>query len=110
MDKIYYCKLSNSKICYTIYDIDELNKIALINFEYINWKECKLFILLLKKSIEELKDLGVIKIRQNVTLNDWSDILNKKTSWIINNTNNDILLIECDLNDFLNNFRIGIGL
>ena len=111
MDKIYYCKLSNSKIYYNIYDIDKFNKVALINFEYINWNEFKLFIHLLRRSIEELKELEVTKIRQNITLDDWNEILNKKTSWsIYSHGVNNSLLVECDLCDFLENFGIGLGL
>ena len=66
-------------------------------------KNIKMFAILLKSSFKSMKEKGCIIHRQYVIKNDWNNCLQNCGEWkIISNntdtdTNNDYLLIECDI-------------
>jgi hypothetical protein len=66
----------------------------------------------LRNSIEILKNNNKIKyIRQYVTADDWTNILNGKTSWkmLHFDRNTGIYFIECIIEDILQNMATALG-
>lgn len=94
------------------YVIDIQNHSALIKNINTDFVHLKAFVSLLRNSIDTLKKNDVKKIRQFVNDNDWKYLSQKNTSWnrILIMKQQDLYLIECPIEDFLENFGIGIGL
>lgn len=109
--KEYKCELTGSEITYIVH---EEQKIADINFKYVNYKYVKGFLVLLRTSIDEMKRDGVKLIRQNVTEKDWETILKDKTSWekiLVETRDNSLgVIIMCKIEDFLENVGVGMGI
>ena len=72
----------------------------------------KAFLALLRSSIDTLKTKNIKYIMQCVELLEWAEYLDNKTSWQINNKNEleQTVMLKCDIDDFLENFGVGIGL
>ena len=106
---VFSCHITNYKIEYIINDSD---KVAIINTIICDYKNLKAFFSLLRTSIDKLMKKEIISIRQVVSFDEWNDYLKNNTTWQIINTDNvaEIYDIECKIEDFLQNFGVGIGI
>lgn len=82
-------------------EIERNGNVMWINVHYVDENNCKLFLLLLKTSINKLIKLGCTKFRQLVLKSDWKDFLSENKEWTIVEENinvgeYDTLLIECN--------------
>jgi hypothetical protein len=108
--KMFKCKLTNSQINFYI-NCEKKN--AYIDFIYIDFKNIKPFFMLLRLSIDTIKESGIILIKQKITYNDWESIFfESNTSWKIlkDDTHNKIYTIECSIDNALENIGIGFGI
>jgi len=69
-----------------------------------------LFFSLLRLSIDSLQKKGILYIRQFVSNDEYESFLKNKTTWHIKNREEETLELICKLEDFLENFGMGIGL
>lgn len=88
---------------------NESEKIGHINLIKSDYKNLKALLNLLRTTIDKLSNLNIKKIRQEVYLNDWKEYLKDKTSFYIKDLKQEIIIIECKTEEFLENFGIGIG-
>ena len=104
---IYKCKLTQYFVEYI-----ENDNIAYINAIGSDYKNLKAFLALLRSSVDNLKKKNICKIRQSVAFSEWENYLINKTTWEIKKIDNmmKIYEIECPIDDFLENYGIGIGL
>ncbi len=71
----------------------------------------KAFMALLRRSIDDLSQKNVTKVRQCVYRQEWAAFLENKTTWtIISDAHNGVYEIECNIDDFLHNYGVGIGI
>lgn len=105
MKKEFKSNIGNICISYEV-----MNDVALM--DYINYDEeyVKIFLITLKTSISELKNMNVRKIYQNVYVEDWNKYLKKNENWNIANINNDVYTIYCDIESSLENILNGLGI
>jgi len=111
----FNCAITKFKINY---EIEIEYKYAIISFpnyfEIVNESNYKAFFLLLRGSIESMKKKNIKKIRQYVTNQDWLDVMKNKTSWkivdICNFEGIPYLVVECDINDALENIGKCFGI
>jgi hypothetical protein len=54
-----------------------------INTHYVDPDNCKLFLLLLKSSLEAMKDQKCTEFKQLVLETDWNDFLGENSEWTI---------------------------
>jgi hypothetical protein len=102
-DKYYECKLSNNWIRYSI--IGKNNDIADMRLFNFNLEKQKLWLKLLRDSIDDLKKNNIKVMRQATTLSDYDEIKNKTTWKIVEKLDAyDSVLMECDIDDFLKNY------
>ena len=106
---IYKCPITKYFIEYIV---DTEINCAHISTIFTDYQNIKAFIALLRKSIDQLTQLNISKIRQVVDCTEWKMYLQDKTSWIIINTDfsSNSYDIECNLADFLYNYGVGLGL
>ncbi|ARF09687.1 hypothetical protein Indivirus_2_66 [Indivirus ILV1] len=106
---IFECPLTKYQIEYII---NNQNQTALFNMVYSDYKNTKAFLSLLRTSIDQLKSKNIIYIMQCVSVDEWKRYLENKTSWKIENENiiQQVCMIKCPVNDFLENYGVGIGL
>lgn len=84
-------------------EFEKHGDITWINSHYVDAKNCKLFMLLLKSSINYMQNEKCLKFQQIVLDSDWNNFLNKNIEWEIIDSfeeTNEIpktLLIECDI-------------
>lgn len=94
---------------------------ALLNTIISDFKYPKALCNLIRTSIEKLKKENIKKIRQYVCDREWGDYLENKTTWKVVRVLEEMSTIsymnlsitkeiECDIDDFLENFGVGIGL
>jgi len=104
--KIFKCSITNYYIEYIIIN-DQCALVNTIICDYVNYKA---FFALLRNSIDKLKEENIKYIQQFVSEEEWNAFLINKTSWKIINKNkdNDIVLLKCPIDDFLENFDIGV--
>ena len=107
--KVYRCKISGYRIEYIINYNDHIAETVFIMCDYQNMKA---FLSLLRLSIDKLKEEQVTHIIQNITQDEWETYLKGKTSWNIIETDNkyNIHTIKCSIDDYLENYGVGIGL
>ena len=111
MKKQYIFKCPVTKY-FIEYVVDTDTYCAYINTIYTDYINIKAFIALVRTSIDQLSKLNVKKIKQVIDCTEWELYLKGKTSWIITNTDypTNSHDVECNLEDFLQNFGIGLGL
>jgi hypothetical protein len=111
MKKQYIFKCPVTKY-FIEYIIDTDLECAYINTIYTDHLNMKAFLAILRKSIDQLSELNVKTIRQTVYCKEWKLYLKNKTSWRIINTDQQTNShdIECNIQDFLHNYAIGIGI
>jgi hypothetical protein len=103
--KTYKCEVTGYFIEYGIYSDNA--DMGLVNCDY---KYPKAFAQLLRKSIDNLIEMKIKYITQSILKEDWDLYLKNITTWEILNSTDDILVIKCKVEDFLNNMVAGIGL
>ena len=106
--KIFKCELSREKNMVS-YKIGSNNK-ATIEFLAIDYKNIKLFFQLLRSSLNEIQENGIKYINQYINIDEWKYFEGKKTSWKISDNNDNEYLIECPIEDALENIGIGFGI
>lgn len=106
--KLFECEITKNKIKYTINESDNECYIEFIN---VNYERIKGFFLLLKTSIDKIKQMNINKVKQVVVFNDWIQNLKDKTSfeYVTHSNETDLCVIECDIDDVLENIGIGFG-
>ena len=106
LQKIYKCDTSGYFIEFILKD-----EYAYINTIICDYIHIKTFFVLLRNSIYDLVKLNIKRIRQTVSDEEWNMYLKNRTSWyIINNGDMNVVDIECSIDDFLQNYGVGIGL
>src|SRR5438132_11757665 len=106
---IYKCNVTGYYIEFIV-DNDEKN--ALLNTIITDYCHLKPLMALIRTSVDKLKNMNIKKIKQTVNYNDWNNFLKNKTTWNIIKDDKlyEIKEIECDVEDFLTNYGIGIGI
>lgn len=95
---------------YIEFIIDVESKSALMGTIVCDYVYFKAFLNLLRLSVDNLTKQNIKKIRQKVPFDEWKSYLENKTSWLVIDINNDIYELECDINHFLENYGIAIGM
>ena len=103
----FKCKLSENWIQFEI--TDDIADMKLFEIDFSNFK---LFCKLISESIDELTHRGIKYIRQMVLYDEYNQFLKAKTTWKIihHDTIMGTVLIECDINEFINNFAEANGI
>ena len=109
MEKLYKkCKLSDNWILVDI--TQDVADMKLFNIDESNFK---LFCKLIVELVDELKLKNIKYMRQMVMLEEYNEFLKNKTTWKIVDKNevstSNIVLIECELDKFINNFAQAHG-
>lgn len=104
---IFDCKVTNYFIEYIV-DGEK----GILNTIVSDYQHIKPLVSLIRSSIEQLKKIHVTIIAQYVSFEEWNQYLKDKTTWqiVIHDNKTNIYMIECPINDFLENYGIGIGL
>ena len=105
MQKIFQSKIGNIHIEYIIN-----NQIALMNNIYYEPSYIKNFILTLRSSIIELKNMGINKVRQMVNENDWNEFLKKDKRWKLIEVKREYYIIESDIENIFECIVQGLGI
>jgi len=105
--KIYKCELSGDNNMIS-YDID--NDKATMTFVAIDHKNMKLFFQLLKSSLNDISTKDIKYINQYINIEEWSYLKGKRTSWTIINEFKEEYLIECPMEDAIENIGIAFGI
>ena len=98
----FTCENSDNIINYEL-----INNICVMIDIYIDYNNIKLFFALLKFSINSLKDNNITQLQQYINKSDY-DLLDKN-KWQIVKDDNNILLIQCEINDAVENIAYGLG-
>ena len=107
--KIYRCQITGYRLEYII-DTDSCAETGVAITDYHNMRA---FVALLRSSIDQLKNNEGIKyIIQHVHDEEWDNFLKGKTSWTIITTDlkHHIYTIKCDIDDYLENYGVAIGI
>ena len=116
MKRLFYnCNISNNWILFEV--SDNVADMKLIQVDHQNFR---LFCKLIREAIDDLIDKKIKMINQLVTRDDYEQILKNKTSWKIVEKTTDsnyesvldpnALLIECKIEDFIDNFAKAHGI
>jgi hypothetical protein len=101
----YICNDTGYIILCTIDDDNAMFEI--INGDYIYMKSLSL---LIYKAINDLTSKGIKYITQYVIDDEYNTILKDKTTWRIISQKDNLYKIVCKIDDYIENFMIGIGL
>jgi hypothetical protein len=71
------------KCTYSFVEFEKSDLITWINSHYVDPDNCKLFMLLLKSSFDDMKLVGCTEYRQLVLQTDWDDFLSENKEWSI---------------------------
>lgn len=105
-DAIFNCELTGYFIEYKL----NLEKsIVLMEHVECDYENMHAFLILLRRSVDELLNKNFTKIQQCITNEDYVMLLQNKTTWKIINRYKNFLTIECPLKDFLENFEIAMA-
>ena len=108
---IFNCAVTKYRLEYIV---ETESKRGLLNIVLTDYKNKNPLLNLFRSSIDKLKKEGVTHIRQYVTSQDWESFLKGKTSWKIVGKETvmfiETLEIECEIDTFLENYAIGLGL
>lgn len=109
-DKVvkYYCNISDTVIEFNIYDnICEITNIYIDNDANI----LKLFVILLKKSINDLKlNYSCKYFRQIITLIEYNEYFDKMQLWREIESDDKYIELECDIDNAIDNILFGYGI
>jgi len=84
--------------------------ICCIDKYYIDPENGKLFIVLLKRAIDDMKNKGCRIFVQHVTKYDWDNFLKSNDSWEKINDSDGIVNISCPIDDAVKSVVAGFGL
>lgn len=106
---VFECPITKYSIEYIINDT---KRTALFNMTISDYKNMKAFLALVRSSINQLKNKDIEYIMQCVPIDEWNKYLKDRTSWSIENSNNiqQVHMLKCPIDDFLENYGVGIGL
>ena len=82
---------------------------AVMTFDAIDHENIKFFFQLLRTSLCDIANDKVKYIQQYIGLSEWEYFKEKRTSWKIVDSNEQDHLIECPLEDAVENIGIGFG-
>ena len=107
--QIFKCQITKYVIEFAI---DNEKKNAYLNLMITDYQHLKPLFSLLRTSIDSLTKNGINTISQTVSKEEWELYLENKTTWKIIRYDQyaNIYDLECDIDCFLENFGIGIGL
>lgn len=107
--QIFKCPITKYAIEFVV---NQEKKNAYLNLIVSDYKHLKPLFSLLRTSIDTLAKKDITIISQTVSKGEWDLYLKNKTTWKItsHDKKSNIYDIECNINDFLENFGIGIGL
>ncbi len=107
--RVYNCPVTKYSIEYII-DTDLNN--ATLNTILCDYMHIKAFMSLMRISIDKLIKKNIKTISQSVSIEEWEMYLKNKTTWEIKkyDKNNGIYDIDCNIDDFLSNYGIGVGI
>lgn len=108
MNKLsFVCKFGSENLFE--YEID--NTIAIMISSFMDEDEIKLFFVLLRESVDQLKNKGCTVFRQYVTPDDWDNYLQNNSKWRIVECSEfyNNVLIECNIDDALSCIGDGLG-
>jgi hypothetical protein len=92
--------------------VDKKNKSVMFEYNTYNPKHVKIFLITLKKAINDFINKGLDTVQQRVTYDDWNNYLKKDTRWAI--LNHDKLtqtyVIMCKTADALDCIANGFGI
>ncbi|AYV77299.1 MAG: hypothetical protein Barrevirus31_2 [Barrevirus sp.] len=111
--EIYDCPITKYKVEYIINENKGTKeKVALFNTVVTDYKNMKAFLSLIRSSIDQLKEKNIQYICQTVTIKEFNEFLKDKTSWqvITSSEKEEICMIKCPIDDFLENYGVGLGL
>lgn len=108
---LFTCNITKYKIEYILDDTNNTN-VAILNTIICDYKNLKAFFALLRTSVDKLSEKKITIIRQAVGFFEWNNYLKNKTTYKIINIDQkaQIYDIECSLDEFLQNYGIGIGI
>ena len=106
---VYNCPITKYSIEYII-DTDSND--AMLNTILCDYMNIKAFMSLMRISVDKMVEKNIKTISQSVAVEEWDLYLKNKTTWQIKkyDENNGIYSIKCDINDFLLNYGIAIGI
>ncbi len=106
---IFECPITKYRIEYIVNDT---KRTALFNMAISDYKNMKAFLALIRSSVDQLKNKNIEFIMQCVSIDEWEQYLKDKTSWTIENSNKiqQVYMLKCQIDDFLENYGVGIGL
>lgn len=108
--EINECKISGFKIKSEIKEKEKRAEIEFINYiEKIRENNYKGFFLLLRNTIDKLKEKGIKKIEQKIIKEDW-EYIKERTSWKIKKEEGEIYIIESEIEEVLENIGRGMGI
>ena len=83
-----------------------------VDIEYIHcdYKLPKIFALMIRNFVDQMKDKNITTIRQLTSIEDWNECLKDNTKWIKKSEIDGICLIECKIDDFIKNLFAGLGI
>jgi hypothetical protein len=77
---------------------------------YYELEDIKIFLLSLKKNIDELEKNNDYKyFRQTIHIEEWNNFTNQ-SNWTILDNNKDFIIIQCDINKSLDNIFNSLGI
>lgn len=102
------CDMTNYVLEFILID----NQTAILNTVYSDFSNILAFVNLLRLSYDKLVERKIKYVRQLVTRHDWDSFLKNKTSWKIVKENmiEQTYEIECDIENYLYNLGVGLGL
>jgi hypothetical protein len=78
-------------------EIEINDDIGWVNNHHVDTDNCKMFMLLLKSALNNIKLKGVTIFQQCVLQEDWDDFLSENKEWNIIEKYENTLLIACDI-------------
>ena len=105
----FECTITKYSLEYTVDDIRKCALLENINTDFIYMKA---LISLIKQSVVTLQEHGIKLIRQFIHCDEWNKYLVNKTSWkiISKDDYHKVYLLECNIEEFLINFGVGLGI
>ncbi len=101
--EMFECDLSENLIEYKMVGEKIFMERVEIDYDYP-----KLFFILLRKTVDGYIEKGYKKLVQTVTYDDWKYIKDKG-KWNVVDSVNSLIIIECDINDAIENIAKGLG-
>ena len=105
--KTYHCPITDYELYFII---EEQNNLVILENVLCDYQYPRALALLFRSAHDDFQKMKITSVAQIVTVEDYENFLQNKTSWRIVWTKDDLCKIICDLDDFLENFFIGTGI